>query len=88
MNANTIQIGADLGVETPRVGRHIPDFGPWLAWIQGRLTAIRLLRQRRRAIGELTRMSDQRLQDLGIPRGQIPEIVDGLIAREGPTVGR
>jgi uncharacterized protein YjiS (DUF1127 family) len=89
MNANTIQIDADLGVETPRVGPHIPDFvGGWLTWAQGRLGAIRLLRQRRRAIGELARMSDQRLQDLGIPRGQIPEIVDGLIAREGPTVGR
>ena len=40
---------------------------------------------RRRAIVELARMQDWRLMDLGIERGRIPEIVDGLIARR-PTV--
>jgi len=88
MNTNTIRMGADLGVETPRARPHIPDFGGWLTWAQGRLAAIRLVRQRRRAISELARMSDARLADLGIPRGQIPEVVDGLISREGPTFRR
>jgi uncharacterized protein YjiS (DUF1127 family) len=46
------------------------------------------IRQRRRAIGELAQMSDSRLRDLGIPRDQIAEVVDGLIAREGPAMGR
>lgn len=87
MNTNTIRIGAELGVETPRVRPQIPDFGGLLSWVRGRLAAIRLLRQRRRAIGELARMSDKRLADLGIPRGQIPEVVDGLIARKGPGFG-
>jgi len=36
---------------------------------------------RRRAILELARMQDWRLADLGIERGRIPEIADGLIAR-------
>ena len=88
MNTNTIQIGADLGVETSRAWPRIPDFGGLLTWTKGRLAAVHLLRQRRRAISELARMSDGRLADLGIPRGQIPEVVDGLIAREGPIVGR
>jgi uncharacterized protein YjiS (DUF1127 family) len=49
---------------------------------------MRRIQQRRRAIGELARMSDWRLQDLGIPRDQIAEVVDGLIARQGPSMGR
>ena len=36
---------------------------------------------RRRAILELARLPDWRLADLGIERGRIPEIVEGLIAR-------
>ena len=88
MNTNTMQIGAGLGVETPRARPRILDFSGLLTWTRGRLAAVRVLRQRRRAISELARMSDGRLADLGIPRGQIPEVVDGLIAREGPIVRR
>jgi len=87
MNTNTIRMGTDLGVETSRVRPRIPEFGGLLSWAKGRAAAIRLLRQRRKAIGELARMSNQRLEDLGIPRGQIPEVVDGLIARQGPGFG-
>ena len=46
--------------------------------------AIRRVRDgidRRRAILELARMQDWRLMDMGIERGRIPEVVDGLIAR-------
>jgi uncharacterized protein YjiS (DUF1127 family) len=85
MNTNTIQIGADFGVDPPRVR---PGIGEWLTWSKERLAAVRRLRQRRLAISELARLSDARLADLGIPRGQISQVVDGLIAREGPTVGR
>lgn len=88
MNTNTIRIGADLGVETSRVRPRIPDFSGLLTWAKGRVAAMDRVRQRRRAISELARMSDGRLADLGIPRGQIPEVVDGLIAREGPASGR
>ena len=88
MNTNTIRMGTDLGVETSRARPRIPEFGGLLSWAKGRAEAIRVLRQRRKAIGELARMSNQRLEDLGIPRGQIPEVVDGLIAREGPAVQR
>ncbi len=87
MNTNTVLMGTDLGVETPRARPRFPDFGGLLSWAKGRLAAIRLLRQRRKAIGELARMSNKRLEDLGIPRGQIPEVVDGLIARQGPGFG-
>lgn len=86
MNTNTIRIGADLGVETPRLRPRIPDFSGLLTWTKGRVAAVVRVRQRRRAIRELARMSDARLADLGIPRGQIPEVVDGLVARQGPGV--
>lgn len=86
MNTNTIRIGADLGVETPRLRPRIPDFSRLLTWTKGRVAAVVRVRQRRRAIRELARMSDARLADLGIPRGQIPEVVDGLVARQGPGV--
>lgn len=50
-------------------------------------TALRIQEgiDRRRAIRELVRMQDWRLADLGIERGRIPEIVDGLIARRVAT---
>ena len=60
----------------------------WLKWAADRLAAVRRIQQRRRAIGELARMSNSRLRELGIPRDQIAQVVDGLIAREGPTMGR
>ena len=88
MNTNIMQVDAGLEIETPREGLRIPDFGGLLTWSKDRLAAVRRLHQRRQAISELGRMSDRRLADLGIPRGQIPEVVDGLIARDGPTVGR
>ena len=84
MNTSTIQSYADLGVETPVIRPRSSEASGWLNWIQGRLAAIRHLRQRRRAINELARMSDNRLEDLGIPRDRIPEVVEGLIARRGP----
>jgi hypothetical protein len=39
-------------------------------------------RARQVAIGELCRTPGWRLRDLGIERGRIPEIVDGLLARK------
>lgn len=38
-------------------------------------------RARQGAIRELCRMPGWRLRDMGIDRGRIPEIVDGLLAR-------
>jgi len=86
MNTNTIRIGADLGAETLRGRPRTPDVSAVLTWANSRLAAVRRLRQRRRAIVELARMSDAGLRDLGIPRGRIAEVVDGLIARDGPEV--
>ena len=37
---------------------------------------------RQSAIRELCRMPGWRLRDMGIDRGRIPEIVDGLLARK------
>lgn len=73
MTTNTMQLQGGL-----RTG------GVRSAATTGWLRALRRRHQRNRAVSELRRMSDWRLADLGIPRGQIPEVVDGLIARQGP----
>ncbi len=39
-------------------------------------------RARQGAIRQLCRMPGWRLRDMGIDRGRIPEIVDGLLARQ------
>lgn len=77
-NTNTIRTGTGLGFQQ--------DAGGGLfKWTKQRLEGLRRHRQRRLAIRELSRMSDWRLRDLGIERGHITEVVDGLIARQGPT---
>ena len=83
MNTKQIHPGTDFGVALSRP--RSSELGAWLTWAKQRLEALGRLHQRRRAIGELARMSDSWLQDLGIPRDQIAEAVDGLIAREGPA---
>lgn len=87
MNTNRIGLATDFRVAAPGSGSRFLEFHAWLAWAKNRLEAVRRLGQRRRAIAELSRMSDWRLRDMGIPRDQIADVVDGLIAREGPSVG-
>jgi uncharacterized protein YjiS (DUF1127 family) len=88
MNTNTIPMGAEL--HGGAIQRHARAAGPggWLTLLKGRLEAVGRIRQRRRAINQLSRMSDEALLDMGIPRDRIPEVVDGLIAREGPGARR
>ncbi len=88
MTTNQLRLATGFPVATTGTGSWPPGVGAWLTWATDRLAVIRRIRQRRRAIGELARMSDWRLQDLGIPRDRIAEVVDGLIAREGPSMGR
>ncbi len=88
MTTHQLRLDAGFPVAATRAGSRPLGTGAWLTWATDRLEAVRRIRQRRRAIGELARMSDWRLQDLGIPRDQIAEVVDGLIAREGPPMGR
>ncbi len=88
MNTNQIRLDADFRVATPGAWPHAPDVGAGLAWVKNLLEAARRLRQRRQAIAELSRMPDWQLADLGIPRDQIAEVVDGLTAREGPSIRR
>jgi len=77
-NTNTIRTGTDLGIRQAAGGG-------LLNWTRERLEDLRRYQQRRQAIRELSRMSDWRLRDLGIERGHIAEVVDGLMARQGPT---
>lgn len=83
---NTNQVRLDSGFPVDGLGTCAETAGGWRAWASSTLEALRRHQQRRRAIGELVRMSDWRLADLGIPREQIPEVVDGMIAREGPSL--
>lgn len=82
MNTNTIQLDRGSGTAISR-DRRTTSTG-WLDGARRALAGLRRMEQRRRAISELARMSDWRLADLGIPRDRIPEVVDGLIAREAP----
>ncbi len=88
MTTNQLRLDTGFPMATTGTGSRPPGVGAWLRWTADRLAAMRRIQQRRRAIGELARMSDWRLQDLGIPRDQIAEVVDGLIARQGPSMGR
>ena len=88
MTTKQLHLDTDFPVAAAGTGSWPPEIGAWLAWAANRLATIRRIQQRRQAIGELARMSDWQLQDLGIPRDQIAEVVDGLIARQGPSSGR
>jgi uncharacterized protein YjiS (DUF1127 family) len=88
MNTNTIPMGAEIQAEDARIHSRGTGAGGWLSLLKGRLDALGRIRQRRRAINQLSRMSDESLLDMGIPRDRIPEVVDGLIAREGPGARR
>ena len=88
MNTNTIPMGAEFQAEDARIGSHAGAKSGWWGLLKGRLEAVGRMRQRRRAINQLSRMSDEALLDVGIPRDRIPEVVDGLIAREGPGARR
>ena len=88
MTTHQLLLDTGLPAAKPGTGSRPSGVDTWFGWAADRLAAVRRIQQRRRAIGELARMSDSRLQDLGIPRDQIPEVVDGLIAREGPSTGR
>ena len=85
MNTNTMRLDAEFRAHASGVRRG--DTAGWLTWAKSGLASLRGMRQRRRAIAELSRMSDWRLADMGIPRDRIAEVVDGLIAREGPDFG-
>ena len=76
MNTNTVQIRTDLHGQRP--------VGAWLEPLRRVVAALRRRHERRQAIAELARMPDWRLDDMGIPRGRIVEVVDGLVARRGP----
>ncbi len=43
--------------------------------------AVRAWRTRQRAIGDLSRLNDHLLKDIGIHRGEIRAVVDGVLSR-------
>ncbi len=88
MNTNRTGLATNFPMAAPRTGPRSLGRNAWLAWAKNRLQTMRRLRQRRRAVAELSRMPDWRLQDVGIPRDRIAQVVDGLMARQGPSVGR
>ena len=82
MNTKTVPMSAELrGATALRAG------GGLGAAVRGRLAAVRRLRARRKAIAQLSRMSDEALLDIGVARDRIPDVVDGLLAREAPAAG-
>ena len=51
-------------------------------WLQNLQTTLRRNHERRTAIRALSALSDRQLEDIGVVRGQIPEIVQTLSARK------
>jgi uncharacterized protein YjiS (DUF1127 family) len=80
MNSHTNTIRSSTGL-----GFQQGTGGGLLARARQGLESLRRHQQRRQAIRELSRMSDWRLRDMGIERGHIAEVVDGLMARQGST---
>ena len=86
MNTNTVHIGTELRAAAPAAG--------WLAPLWRAAAAIRRRYRRGQAIAELSRMPDWRLEDMGISRGQIVDVVlaavvrvDRLVVHGAPPVG-
>ena len=50
--------------------------------LQSLAALLRRARRRRRAIHQLSALPDRMLQDIGLDRGAIPRVVDGVLARE------
>jgi uncharacterized protein YjiS (DUF1127 family) len=88
MSTNTIPMGAEFRAEGARIDAGAAGKGGLLTLLRGSLEALGRLRQRRRAINQLSRMSDGALLDIGVARDRIPDVVDGLIARDGPGARR
>lgn len=51
------------------------------AWLRDIASAARGWRMRRAAINELSRLDDRLLRDIGIHRGEIAAVVDGMLRR-------
>jgi uncharacterized protein YjiS (DUF1127 family) len=58
------------------------------SWIAARVDAIRVWRQRERAIAELTNMSDRELFDVGLNRGDVGRIFDDRFNQDLRARGR
>lgn len=50
--------------------------------VQSLAALLHRARRRRKAIHQLSALSDRMLQDIGLDRGAIPRVVDGVLARE------
>lgn len=76
-NQRSVTVDSPIGVEVSIAAYQAVD-----ALVTGgaRLAgAIARWRNRRRAIGELSRLSDHMLKDIGVARGDIRDVVDGLL---------
>ena len=68
-----------LEAPTSVAGGHDVVSHPW-GWLQNLRTTLHRSHERRVAIRELSALSDRQLDDIGVVRAQIPEIVYALSA--------
>lgn len=68
------------GERSVAAGSHSTIFGAFFAWV----AQVKAARQRRTALKGLMGLDANRLQDLGIDRG---DIADAMVARNGRTPG-
>jgi len=60
----------------------------WITTMVNLLGRIRHWHARRRTIAELTALDDRTLRDIGLHRGEIHRLVDGLLAPERTATAR
>jgi len=71
-----------LNTSTAVAGRGHGVVSQLRGWLQNLRTTLRRNHERRTAIRALSALSDRQLDDIGVVRGQIPEIVQTLSARK------
>ena len=54
-------------------------------WVANTVNAVRAWHTRHAAIGELSRLNDHLLKDIGIDRSEIRTVVDGMLRRPPPS---
>ncbi len=75
------QFSFSSGATQPAVHGPAPAVNAVAAWLGDIVSAVRTWRTRRAAIDELSRLNDHLLRDIGIHRGEIRAVVDGILSR-------
>ncbi len=83
MKDDTYHLWSRNGGDRFNRGRDWGTFSQTTSFLKRLVAAYKKWRERAVEIRELERLSDHLLADIGIPRAQIREVVEGLVGRNG-----